>query len=208
MHPPRVFSPLLVACLTLFQAGAWAAATAAVEPARPAKPRNVVLFLVDAMGRDAGCYGNPVIKTPHLDALARNGTLFSDAFCTTSSCSPSRAVIMTGLHHHANGQYGLAHGEHNFSSRPDVKSLPLLMRAAGYRTAKFGRSVHARPYEIYEFDVTVPATNLPVTLERRLYGRDIVRCVDDAGQFISAADPPAVLRDGGNLRCPPFWHAL
>src|SRR5690606_14045871 len=109
--------------------------------AQTTKPRNVVLFLPDDMGQDPGCYGDPVLKTPHLDALARQGTLFKDAFCTTPSCSPSRAVIMTGLHNHANGQYGLAHGEHNFSARPEVKTLPLLMRDAGYRTARFGRSV-------------------------------------------------------------------
>ena len=74
-----------------------------------AAPKNVVLIVTDDQGQDAGCYGNPVIKTPNLDALAADGTRFKNAYCTTASCSPSRSVILTGLFNHANGQYGLEH---------------------------------------------------------------------------------------------------
>jgi N-sulfoglucosamine sulfohydrolase len=86
--------------------------------------RNVVLIVTDDQGQDAGCYGNPVIKTPHLDALAADATRFRNAYCTTASCSPSRSVILTGLFNHANGQYGLEHNTHHFQSFDDVKSLP------------------------------------------------------------------------------------
>jgi len=162
--------------------------------AEAAQSRNVILFVTDDMGQDAGCYGNKVLRTPHLDALAQSGTLFPDAFCTTSSCSPSRAVIMTGLHSHANGQYGLAHGAHNFYGRENLATLPALMRRAGYRTGRFGRGMHVRPYSAYEFDVSVPDPGAPLTPEVRLYGRDIVRCVDDATKFIAAdADKPFFL---------------
>src|SRR5262245_32435985 len=84
--------------------------------AATAASRNVVLIGTDDQGQDAGCYGNPVIKTPNIDALAADGTLFKNAYCTTASCSPSRSVILTGLFNHANGQYGLEHAEHHFSS--------------------------------------------------------------------------------------------
>ena len=80
----------------LAAAGGWRAA-AAVRP-------NIVLIVADDHGRDAlGCYGNPVIKTPHLDALAADGTRFTHAFCTTASCSPSRSVILSGQQNHRNG---------------------------------------------------------------------------------------------------------
>ena len=65
---------------------------------------NIVLIVADDHGLDAlGCYGNPVIKTPNLDALAADGTRFTAAFCTTASCSPSRSVILSGQHNHRNG---------------------------------------------------------------------------------------------------------
>ncbi|MBN1491990.1 MAG: sulfatase-like hydrolase/transferase, partial [Phycisphaerae bacterium] len=99
-------------------------ASAAQEPV--ARRPNVLLYVVDDQGmNDAGCYGNPVIRTPGLDTLASEGTRFTHAFCTTASCSPSRSVILTGLHTHTNGQYGLAHASHHFSSHANLKTLPV-----------------------------------------------------------------------------------
>ena len=68
-------------------------------------PKNIVLVVTDDQGQDAGCYGNPVLKTPHLDSIAQDGTLFRYAFCTTASCSASRSVILSGLHNHATVSY-------------------------------------------------------------------------------------------------------
>ncbi len=79
-----------------------------------AADRNIVLFVADDHGQDAGCYGNSVIQTPNLDRLAAAGTLFRNAFATTASCSASRSVILTGLHNHRTGQYGHEHSYHHF----------------------------------------------------------------------------------------------
>jgi len=116
------------------------------------KKPNVVLYVTDDHGTDdAGCYGNSVIKTPGLDMLASEGTRFTRAFCTSASCSPSRSVILTGRHTHATGQYGLAHSYHHFVSFPHVKSLPVLLSNAGYRTVSAGK-FHVAPEEVYHFD--------------------------------------------------------
>jgi len=120
-----------------------------------AAPRNVVLFVTDDQGQDAGCYGNAVIKTPHLDALAADATRFDYAYCTTASCSPSRSVILAGLYSHATGQYGLEHSYHHFRSFENLKSLPVRLSEAGYRTARVGK-FHVGPERAYRFDEVLP----------------------------------------------------
>ena len=117
--------------------------------------RNVVLLVTDDQGPDAGCYGNAVIKTPNMDALARAGTCFTHAFCTTASCSASRSVILTGLHNHANGQYGHQHAYHKFNSYANIVSLPTWLGKAGYRTARCGK-YHVAPTSVYSFDHVIP----------------------------------------------------
>ena len=120
-----------------------------------AAPRNVVLFVTDDQSPDAGCYGNPVIKTPHLDQLAKDGVRFTEAFCTTASCSASRSVILTGIYNHANAQYGHLHSCHHLRTYDNVKSLPVRMTAAGYRTARIGK-YHVGPEAVYQFDSALP----------------------------------------------------
>ena len=59
-----------------------------------AEKPNVVFFIADDVSQDDfGCYGHPVIQTPHVDALAQKGVRFDNAYLTTSSCSPSRVVV-------------------------------------------------------------------------------------------------------------------
>lgn len=116
-----------------------------------AAPKNIVLYVTDDQGStDAGCYGNPVIKTPGLDSLAAAGTRFTRAFCTTPSCSASRSVILTGLLNHANGQYGHEHDYHHFRTFDTVKSLPNRLNEAGYRTISLGK-LHVGPPDTYDF---------------------------------------------------------
>lgn len=114
---------------------------------------NIVLFVTDDQSPIAGCYGSPLIRTPHLDALAKEGTRFTEAFATTASCSASRSVILTGLHNHANGQYGHVHEYHKFETFESCSalSLPLQLKAQGYRTAHIGK-LHVAPESVYGFE--------------------------------------------------------
>jgi arylsulfatase A-like enzyme len=91
--------PLRAALIALLLAGCAAA------PSRPpGATRNVVVFIADDMGYgDLSCYGHPVLRTPNLDRLAAEGMRFDAAFLTISSCSPSRASILTGRYPHATG---------------------------------------------------------------------------------------------------------
>jgi len=127
------------------------------------KHKNVLLYVVDDQGTsDAGCYGNKIIKTPGLDLLAKNGTRFTNGFCTTASCSPSRAVILTGKHNHATGMYGLNHRIHHFTSFDSVKSLPNLLNKKGYETISVGK-YHVGPEKVYHFKKYLK-THAPLTM--------------------------------------------
>jgi N-sulfoglucosamine sulfohydrolase len=113
--------------------------------------RNVVVMIADDLGRDLGCYGNTAIRTPNLDGLAKRGVMFPRAYATVSSCSPSRASILTGLFTHQNGQYGLQHPPHSQQAHPWVEGLPKLLRAAGYATGLIGK-YHVAPDSCYNFE--------------------------------------------------------
>jgi N-sulfoglucosamine sulfohydrolase len=140
----------------------------AAENSRP----NIILIVTDDHGRgDLGCYGNPVIKTPNLDKLAAEGVRFTNAFCTTASCSASRSVILSGLYNHYNGQYGHQHAYHHFISFDHVRSLPVLLSQGGYHTARIGK-YHVAPDEVYRFDTVLRGND-----------RNAVQMADTCGQF-------------------------
>jgi len=62
---------------------------------------NIILIIADDMNwDDSGAYGHPTIRTPNIDRLAQEGMRFTQAFLTTSSCSPSRTSILTGKYPH------------------------------------------------------------------------------------------------------------
>jgi arylsulfatase A-like enzyme len=86
----------LIAPAAAVLAGTAGTALPAERPALPRQP-DVVLILADDLGwRDLGCCGSTFYKTPCLDALARQGTRFTNAYAAAAVCSPSRASLITG----------------------------------------------------------------------------------------------------------------
>jgi N-sulfoglucosamine sulfohydrolase len=156
-----------------------------LSAATVADARNVVLIVADDQGLDLAAYGNPVLKTPNLDRLAARGTLFTHAFATVSSCSPSRSVIYTGLYSHSNGMYGLAHDVHNQHLLPSVRTLPQILAAAGYRTGLVGKK-HILPEAALPFDEELAP--------ERPGNRDVAFMAAEARKFIAkSADRPFLL---------------
>ena len=102
----------------------------AAETARPADPRPNILFAIaDDWGfPHAGAYGDKVVKTPTFERLAREGVLFTHAFCASPSCTPSRGAILTGQAIHR-----LEAGGNLWSYLPSrFEVYPDLLEAAGY----------------------------------------------------------------------------
>ena len=96
---------------------------------------NIILIIADDMNwDDCGAYGHPSIRTPNIDRLAADGIKFTNAFLTTSSCSPSRASLITGLYPHQTDAEQL-HWPIPGNKATFVEKL----RDAGYWTAQSGK---------------------------------------------------------------------
>src|SRR5213080_1605573 len=123
-----------------------AAVVATVGPldaAAPAKRPNVLFLAVDDLNDWVGCLGgHPQVKTPHLDRLAKRGTLFTNAHCQAPLCNPSRASLLTGLRPSTTGIYGLKPGIRAVDALKDHVTLPQYFGSQGYFTFTAGKIYH------------------------------------------------------------------
>ena len=139
----RRLLPCRLLAVALAAAGALPSALAAEPPLRP----NVVMVVADDVGfSDFGAYGSE-IRTPHIDALAANGVRFSN-FHVSPMCSPSRAMLLTGVDSHLAGVASLYvatplhhRGRPGYEGelRTDVVTIASRLRAFGYRTYFSGK---------------------------------------------------------------------
>jgi arylsulfatase A len=113
-----------------------AAVSRAAELGRP----NMIIFLADDLGYgDLGCYGHPRIRTPNLDAFARQGVRLTQCYAASAVCSPSRSAILTGRTPHRNGVFTWITEGSEVHLRTSEIALPKLLRSAGYATAHVGK---------------------------------------------------------------------
>ena len=116
---------------------------------------NIVFMIADDLAwDDLGCSGNPKVRTPHLDRLTKGGMQFPNAFLTISSCSPSRASIITGTYPHQTDAEQL-----HWPLPADRLTFVELLKASGYWTAAAGKwhlgnAVKDRFDEVREADVS------------------------------------------------------
>lgn len=109
-----------------------------------AGPPNILLISIDDLNDWTGCLGgHPQAQTPHLDRLAKRGTLFANAHCQSPVCNPSRASLMTGRYPHASGVYFLAPDLKKAPNLKDLATLPEVFAANGYETLAAGKLFHS-----------------------------------------------------------------
>ncbi len=101
----------------------------------PSERPNILIICSDQHTPGVtGCYGNPNVRTPHLDALAEEGVTFDAAYCTSPVCVASRLSLLSGRHPHRIGVWGLAD-----TIPSTTPTWPLPLTIAGWETVMCGR---------------------------------------------------------------------
>jgi choline-sulfatase len=115
-------------------------ASVAEEPSRP----NVLFIAIDDLNDWLGCLeGHPLAKTPHMDQLARRGTLLTNAHCQSPLCNPSRTSLLLGLRPSTTGIHGLEPWFRRVPQWQDHVTLPQHFARHGYRTLSAGKIYHS-----------------------------------------------------------------
>ena len=105
------------------------------------KPYNVLLIISDDLTSTAlGCYGNKICKTPNIDKLAAESTLFSRAYCQATTCGPSRASMLFGYYPYTTKATGYTSGRKELGA--DRDSWPQHFRKNGYHSARISKVFH------------------------------------------------------------------
>ena len=167
----------------------------AEAPAAPAPP-GIVLVMADDMGwGQTGYYNHPVLKTPHLDAMAAAGLRFDRFYAGAPNCSPTRATVITGR---TNDRTGVE--DHGYALRRQERTIARALAEAGYATGHFGKwhlnglrgsgvpvlASDAHHPGVFGFETWLSVTNF---FERDpLMGRNglFVQCEGDSSEVIVA----------------------
>lgn len=173
------------------------------EESKTKQPLNIVLILTDDQGAHLSALGTKGIVTPNVDALAKNGMMFTNSFAVVPSCSPSRSSIMTGMYPHANGHWRntitpkLSDGDKEFtraSSTVDkvgiheyIETLPEILKENGYFTA-ITQKFHMSPPWKFPYSARNAVQNSPEEFKKVI--SDFITETDDKPFFFQANIAP------------------
>jgi len=148
---------------------------------------NVLFIAADDLRPQLGCYGDPQVKSPHIDRLASRGLLFERAYCQMALCSPSRTSLLTGRRPDTTRVFDLT--THVRTTLPGVVTLPELFKQHGYYSHGLYKVFHLAGSAPHVGNMNDPQSwsdelELP---EKSVWG--------PRGQALAAEDMPAYQRD-------------
>lgn len=130
---------------------------------------NVLFIAVDDMRVELGCYGDTIVRSPHIDSLAESGLLFERAYCQQAVCNPSRASLLTGLRPETLQIWDLP--THFRKRRPDIVTLPQMFKNNGYETRDIGKIFHN--WRQADFEGDPQSWSIPAVYHYARHGDDI-----------------------------------
>jgi len=166
------------------------------QPDTSGRRPNIVVIQADQLAAAAlGAYGNPVVQSPHIDALAGAGVVFDRAYCNSPLCAPSRASMMTGRMPSSIGAFDNAA---DFST--STPTFAHHLRAAGYHTALVGRMHFIGPDQLHGFEerhtTDVYPAGLDMVPDWELQGSERLQWYHDTDSvFTAGASVATVQRD-------------
>lgn len=140
----------------------------AAQPRAAARRPNILFIAVDDLNMDLGCYGHPIVRSPHVDSLARRGVRFERAYAQYPVCNPSRTSFLSGRYPETTGI--LDNRTDPRTNLRDAPFLPRFLRNNGYFTARVGKIFHDGMDGPEDWDVSlnpVPTTRVGRTGEGR-----------------------------------------
>lgn len=160
--------------------------------------KNVLLIIVDDLNNTLGCYGHPIVKTPNIDRLAKQGIIFNDAYCNYPVSGPSRSSFLTGLYPES---VDILDNQKRLASVLDEKiTLPYLFKLNGFHTMGLGKIFHGKSNEndpkCWDEEYAYGPTKLGQTGE----GRNISNGALKWCEWMAANGDDEDLQDGQNAR--------
>lgn len=181
------------------------AAAGAVRAARRPKPNFLFILADDHAGYVLGCDGNAQARTPNLDGLAAGGTRFARHYCNAPVCTPSRQSFFTGQMPHMAGVTRLP-----TSLQPEKPTLAKQFKAAGYRTAVFGKMHFNRAAApgLYGFDEMVTERELAQAWMREAKPRPIPPEIRTKPAWRPFKDPARIWLNADKLPYPRYEEEM
>jgi iduronate 2-sulfatase len=136
----RVHAALGIFCVSAFGLTIYSPKSSTQTPSKAKRQYNVLFIISDDLRPTLGCYGNPIIKTPNIDALAARGTQFDRAYAQFPLCNPSRSSLLNGYYP---TQTGVMDNNTYFRAQhPDYVTLPQYFKNHGYASLRTGKIFH------------------------------------------------------------------